>query len=71
VGSLRLWSRQLGHPPEKNHNHRDILACLGEGRQLFIMAIIANAPLDIVGPEVSCPNVVAPTLSLDGGAVLS
>jgi hypothetical protein len=38
---------------------------------LFIAAIVADAPLNIVGPEVSCFDVVALALSLNGGVELS
>jgi hypothetical protein len=59
------------HPLEKNHGRRDVLACLGEGGQLFVAAIIADVPLDIAGPEACRPDVAVPALSLDGGAELS
>jgi hypothetical protein len=66
-----LYSGWLGHPLEKNHCHRDVLACPSEGRQLFVVAIIADAPLDIAVPEAICSDVVVPALSLDGGVELS
>jgi hypothetical protein len=71
VGSPRLWSRRLGHPPKKNHCCRDVLACQGEGRQLFIMAIVVDVPLNVTGPEASCSDIAVSVLSLDGSMELS
>jgi hypothetical protein len=71
VGSPRFWSIWLGHPPEKNRCCRNVLACPGEGRQLLVAAIVADAPLNVTGPEASCSDIAVSALSLDGGAELS
>jgi hypothetical protein len=38
---------------------------------LFVTTIIADVPLNIMGPEAGCPDVAVPALTIDGGAELS
>jgi hypothetical protein len=57
--------------PREDRCRHDILACLGEGRQLFITAIVVDAPLNIAGPKASCSDIAVHVLSLDGGVELS